>query len=186
AQRYSKLAADQIHRSAKLISNVKKLTTLTKEELHLEKVDIKPVLESVISRLGKDFPQRDIKVNFKPKKGKWFVCADELLDDIFYNILHNAIKFDRHEKVIVDIKVSSDKDLWRIEFRDRGPGIPDDKKETVFLRARWEGRSIPGSGLGLSLVKAIIERYKGRVWVEDVVKGNIEEGSNSIVLIPKY
>lgn len=186
AQRYSKLAADQIHRGAKLISNVKKLTTLTKEELHLEKVDIKPVLESVISRLGKDFPQRDIKVNFKPKKGKWFVCADELLDDIFYNISHNAIKFDRHEKVIVDIKVFSDKDLWRIEFRDRGPGIPDEKKETVFLRARWEGRSIPGSGLGLSLVKAIVERYKGRVWVEDVVKGNIEEGSNFIVLIPKY
>ncbi len=185
ARRYSELAMDQIHRSAKLISNVKKLVMLTKEKPHLERVDIEPVLESAISHLKKDFPQRDIEINFKPQKGKWFVGADESLYELFYNILHNAVKFDRHEKVIVDVKVSSDDDFWRAEFRDRGPGIPDENKKTLFLRAQWEGKIIYGLGLGLALVRAIIESYGGKVWVEDRVKGKTEKGSNFIVLLPK-
>jgi PAS domain S-box-containing protein len=186
AHRYGKLAEEQIRRSTRLISNVKKLTALRKKKLHLEKVDIGSLLETAISHLREDFPQRDIEVNFKSQKGKWFVGgANELLYDLFYNILNNAVKFDRHEKAIVDVDISSNDEFWRLEFRDRGPGIPDERKETVFLRARWKAKVVYGLGLGLALVRAIVERYRGRVWIEDKVKGKTEEGSNFIVLLPK-
>jgi signal transduction histidine kinase len=71
----------------------------------------------------------------------------------------------------------------RIEFTDNGIGIEDARKEEIFLRAYNKDKSISGLGLGLSLVKKIIETYKGQIWVEDRIKGDYSKGSNFIILL---
>ena len=71
-----------------------------------------------------------------------------------------------------------------IAVADHGPGIPDEDKSSVFYRHVRRVDDSPGTGLGLSLVMALTERYRGRVWIEDRVPGSHEEGAKVIVELP--
>ena len=64
-------------------------------------------------------------------------------------------------------------------------GVSDDRKEKIFQRGFMEDKSVRGMGLGLSLVKKIIDSYNGQIWVEDKVQGDHSKGSNYIILIPQ-
>jgi len=56
----------------------------------------------------------------------------------------------------------------------------------IFQRAFNTNKTVSGMGIGLSLVKKIIETYNGQIWVEDRVKGEYSKGSKFIVLIPEF
>ena len=58
-------------------------------------------------------------------------------------------------------------------------------KDKVFQRAFIKDKTVSGMGLGLSLVKKIIEKYNGLIWVEDKNKGDFTKGSNFIIIIPE-
>ncbi|MBA7671576.1 Adaptive-response sensory-kinase SasA [subsurface metagenome] len=64
---------------------------------------------------------------------------------------------------------------------DNGLGVADDRKEIIFQKGYKEDKGGRGMGIGLSLVKKIIESYKGQIWVEDRVKGDYTKGSNFII-----
>ncbi len=184
--KYPRLALAEVHRSRALVSNVKKFMLLREKEYKEEKVSLTPALKSAISQLCKDFPRKDVTVHFKTQRGPKFVKADGLLYDLFYNILNNAARFDRHKKVVLDILLFSDNGFWRFDFKDRGPGIIDERKQEVFFRTKVRKDGLRGSGLGLTLVKGLVDRYGGKIWIEDRVKERPEDGSNFIVLLPKY
>jgi len=122
-------------------------------------------------------------------RSKKTLLGDELLIDVFDNILNNAVKFsdDEVKEIIVDIILSKiqveDTNYLKFEFKDRGYGIPDDRKETLFERPYERNRSKRGMGMGLSLVKKLVDKYGGKIWVEDRIKGKYEEGSNFVVLL---
>ncbi len=63
--------------------------------------------------------------------------------------------------------------------------MSDTRKEKIFNRGNREINSVHGMGLGLALVKKIIETYNGEIWVEDRVNGDHLKGSNFILLIPE-
>ena len=63
-------------------------------------------------------------------------------------------------------------------------GIPDDMKEDIFLKGYKQDESFSGMGLGLYLVKRILESFKGHIWVEDRIKGEYNKGSKFILLMP--
>ncbi|MFX1363021.1 MAG: ATP-binding protein, partial [Promethearchaeota archaeon] len=73
----------------------------------------------------------------------------------------------------------------KIEFIDNGQGVADIRKEEIFQREIKEDSDISGIGLGLSLVKKIIQSYNGQIWVEDRVKGDYTKGSVFMLLIPE-
>jgi signal transduction histidine kinase len=107
--------------------------------------------------------------------------------EIFSNLIDNAI---RHSSgpINVWIRVStvfeSGREYHRIDIEDNGPGIPDQVKEQIFTRA-WRGRTkAVGKGLGLFLVRRLVEDFDGRVWVEDRIIGDPTKGSRFVVLLP--
>lgn len=175
---------DTLHNSAKLIDNVKKLQRLRNGKLEWRVMDIGPALVEVKEELSA-VKDRNVKINYTPVSG-CYVLANELLKDIFSNLANNSIKHSMHDKpLIINMNISTaEKGYYVVHVEDNGPGICDARKEQIFERLS-HGQAQPlRSGLGLGLVKTLVESYKGRIWVEDRVKGDPAQGCRFVVVLP--
>ncbi|WP_066415458.1 sensor histidine kinase [Halorubrum aethiopicum] len=102
------------------------------------------------------------------------VVADEMLSSVFRNLLRNAVQHNDETppKVEVSAAVVGDGDGGNgdehVEVRvaDNGPGIPEGQREEIFGKGE-KGLDSPGAGIGLYLVRSLVESYGGDVWVED-------------------
>jgi signal transduction histidine kinase len=103
--------------------------------------------------------------------------------------LINSIRHNGNPNVEICVEVSkiweNNKKLIKFEFKDNGLGISDERKETIFTRRKGFNMKASGMGIGLSLVKKIINSYNGKIWVEDRIKGEFAKGSNFVFLIPE-
>jgi len=72
----------------------------------------------------------------------------------------------------------------RVSIEDNGPGIPDEKKAEVFHRFMRGQTRMSGTGLGLYIVKTLVESFGGYVKVEDRVKGDHTKGTRFVVYLP--
>ncbi len=177
---------EALEKSSRLISKVKKLQLTRSGALEAHKMDAGKVLEDVV-RLYSSVPDREVSISYKYTPG--LVEADELLADVFSNLVVNAIKHspcDRPLAIGVGMEKAAGKDrgYYRICVDDNGPGIPDEKKANVFGRFTPEKDKVKGNGLGLYLVKSLVEKYKGKVWVEDRVPGDYTKGCRFVVMLP--
>ena len=115
------------------------------------------------------------------------VRENELLQDVFANLVSNAIKHTgEHADITVDLDIIIEKGgrYCRVTVEDNGPGIPDDFKERIFNRLLRGTTQAKGMGLGLYLVKSLVDSYGGRVWVEDRVSGDYTKGARFVVMLP--
>lgn len=180
---------EQSKRGAQLISNVQKLSKIEDSGFTMEKTDVNEILNDAIEFIISSYKNRVIKINISGKEAKYYTQANELLLDVFENLLINSIKHNDNPTVEIQIKVSKEKKkkkkYLKIEFIDNGRGIPDARKETIFQRVSNQERSRIGIGRGLSLVKFIIESYHGDILVKDRIRGNYSKGSNFIIYIPE-
>lgn len=186
-----KVIQDQILKAAKLIRNVKKLSKLDDNNIALEPVNLCKILKNSIANIRKAHVETklSIKTSMLEDVSNCWVKANELLEDVFDNILNNAIHHNNKEIVKIEIKLSREihegKSYIKIQFLDNGKGIEGGRKEKIFLRGYSDAKFTHGMGLGLSLVKNIIEIYKGEIWVEDRIEGDSSIGSNFIIKIPE-
>ncbi len=174
---------DALLNSAHLIDNVRKLQRATSGKMKLKTIDIREML-CKIAREYSSVPGRDITINYKPAL-EYRVKANELLEDVFANIVSNSI---RHSEgpLTIDIRITHEHETgyYRISFEDNGPGIPDNLKEKIFLRFIKGNTETEGKGLGLYLVKTLVDDFHGKVWVEDRVQGDYTKGSRFVVMLP--
>lgn len=179
----------QIDRGVKLINNVRKLSKLEESEISLKKVEIYKVLDDAIQFAHKSAQNKKLDIEINKVNNELFAEANEFLLDVLENILHNAIKYNHNEfvKIYVEITkvVNNSKNFIKIEFKDNGMGIIDEKKEIIFQKGHSKDNNVRGMGIGLSLVKKIIESYDGKIWVENRVRNDYAKGSNFVIEIPE-
>ena len=181
---------NSIERGTKLIHNVQKLSQLETAKIKLQPMDLSKVLKNSISFLHESFPKKemDVKIQSSGHK-KILVVSNELLFDVFENILINAVKYNDNLIVKILIRISKKIEehipIIKIEFIDNGIGISDARKSLVFSKRFKKDSLVKGMGIGLSLVKKIVDSFKGRIWVEDKVIGDHSKGSNFILMIPE-
>ncbi len=177
-------AIKQVNRSVSLINNVKKFSIVNQEELVLSKTDPADALTAAIQTVKQSFPNRKITISTNLETGTYCIMSNEFLQDVFYNLLHNSVKFTQSEEVRIDITTSlvDDGEFLRFDFEDRGQGIDDRLKESLLTGI--EDRVHRVSGVGLTLVRQIIDQYSGNIRVENRVEGDFTKGTRFVVKLP--
>ena len=150
---------DGIHKSSEIVRSLETIRKIEEKTEELKEIDLDQVIKQEIGH----FPDADIKFS----ESGFGVCADDLLGEVFSNLIGNSIKFGG-ENVSITIKVeNTGDDEVMVSVEDNGPGVPDIMKEAIFNRFKQNGTQGGGKGLGLYIVKTLVERYGGRVLVED-------------------
>ncbi|MHA1377271.1 MAG: PAS domain S-box protein [Candidatus Helarchaeota archaeon] len=180
---------EQTKRADNLINNVYKISKLEDGRSSINIMEICEILKKSINFIKESFSKKQIKIQVHAPESKIYVKGNEFLQDIFDNILHNAIKYNKSQIPEVFIKFSKkqkdDINFLGLHFIDNGIGIPDENKDAIFQRYFRDTKDISGMGLGLSFVKKIVNSYNGEILVRDRVQGDYSKGSEFVVLIPE-
>jgi signal transduction histidine kinase len=183
------LIREQFGRGIKLITNVRKLSNLENVEKSLKSVEVNKVLKDSIKFIQKSLQSNNINIKIDSSEKKFFTKANELLVEVFDNLLLNAVNYNENlqKDILIRISRKSKKKVKYIkfEFIDNGIGISNKRKESIFKERFNKEKGSKGMGFGLTLVSKIIESYKGKIWIEDRVEGDYTQGSNFIFLIPE-
>jgi signal transduction histidine kinase len=182
-------ALDMLRGSSQLIENVRKIQRAEQGGLETEIVDLCDVLEDVKKKYS-DMPGRDVDIGIRYQETNGcMVLANRLIVDVFSNLVGNSIKHaDPGRPVVIDIRlsiISSGGDrYYQVTIEDHGPGIPDDLKRRLFTRLGKGKTKTAGRGLGLYLVRKLVDDFGGKVWVEDRAPGDFRQGSRFVVQLP--
>jgi signal transduction histidine kinase len=113
------------------------------------------------------------------------VIAEDLIEEIFINLFSNSVKYTDSSEVKIDVLIRDyfigEVKYWMITVSDYGKGIPDLMKKDLFERFYSKAK---GSGLGLSIVKTLVERYKGKIWVGDRIYEDYSKGTTFGMIFP--
>lgn len=190
-RRYVRSALVQSDNISELITDIRELSRLRSKggEVPLEPVDMIPLIIGAKEDIFSNPVYEDVETHFISSVESAVTMADGFLKDLFNNLLSNACKYGRGAPVEIEVgeHFQDGKDWWKVQIRDGGKGIPDERKAALFKRYDTldTAHGSDGHGLGLSVVGALCERYCGKVWVEDRVAGDPSRGSVFIVLLPK-
>ncbi|MFB6133088.1 MAG: PAS domain S-box protein [Halanaeroarchaeum sp.] len=136
-----------------------------------------PIVEQV-EALRSSFPEANIEIDSPISDTR--VVADELAEAIVRNLVQNAVYHNDKQTPFVSVSTKERSGAVRLMVADNGPGIDDVHKAEIFGQGE-KGLESDGTGIGLYLVKTLVDRYDGDVWVED----NDPEGSVFVVEFPK-
>ncbi|WP_269446501.1 sensor histidine kinase [Methanocella arvoryzae] len=174
-----------LKRSVNLIHNVRTLQKVRSGEYKAEPLDLCPIIEEIIN-VYSDIPGRDVTIRYTPATGQR-VMVSPLIKDVISNLVDNAVKH-VHDPVMIDIDVArverNGVNYYRISVVDNGDGIPDEKKELIFQRFKRGQTKAKGTGLGLYIVKTLVESFGGLIEVTDRVPGDHRKGARFNVYLP--
>lgn len=166
-----------------LIEDLLNYSRIQKQELNLEKFEIQPFVEKLLSRVDSFIQEKQARVelHITPK----FIDADALkIHQLLQNLILNAIKFHRpNVQPIVKVICTDNGADWSFEIRDNGIGIKAEYFDKIFLifKRLNNKTDYEGSGIGLAICKKIVEQHGGKIHIESIVG----EGSSFFFTIPK-
>lgn len=166
----------------RLVSDMLDISRITSGKLVLnkEQVDLNDILMEVIERFQPQFEDAHAgKIQYTPSKAVGYFDVLRI-EQVVSNLLSNALKYGKGSRVEVELK--SDQDKAHFFVRDYGIGIPADFKGKLFERFERaiSANEISGLGLGLFIVKEIVEAHQGKIWVES----EPEKGATFFVEFP--
>jgi signal transduction histidine kinase len=162
-EQYLETTQDRSDTIVELIQNVRVLVDSVSRETPLHPVSIARVVHDVVGQARQAYPEAEFDVDVPEGVD---VRADELFKAVLENLVSNAIAHNDSDtpRVSVDVTVDSRGNVV-IEVADNGPGIPEERRDLYFQPGEQDESSV-GQGLGLYLVKTLVDRYDGEVRLE--------------------
>ena len=184
--KYTNSMMQNCYRLSKLINNIVDLSKIEAGffKLNLSNKNIVEVVEEIVMSVTDYTDTKGLSIIFDTDiEEKIIACDPEKIERIVLNLISNAIKFsDVGNEIFVIIKDKNE--MVEISVKDNGIGIEQNQLDMIFDRFKQVDKSLSrnaeGAGIGLSLVKAIVEMHKGNIYVESE-RG---KGSKFIIEIP--
>lgn len=151
---------------------------------NMKYVNIVSLIENIVSSVSSYMSIKNINITFDTEKEEIYaICDHDLIERIILNLVSNSIKygFDRGN---VWVNIYDDGEFAKIVFMDDGPGIAKEKCENIFKRFvqidKLLSRSCEGSGVGLALVKSLVDMHNGNIEIES----DTDMGCKFTILLP--
>lgn len=174
--KYLPLIHEETMRLSRLIRDLLDLSLMEsgKIKLNMEPVDVAALADEVILKLTPLFQEKRITIENRLPSPLFVLGDRDRLAQVLTNLLHNAILFSREESTIT-IEGEQDKETTTVSILDEGPGIPEEDIPFIFERFyrvdKSRSRKGGGMGLGLAIVREIVERHGGKVGVANRPQG---------------
>ena len=150
------------------VLNVRKME-VGQSTLHVQSIQLDEWAEQLISDFKPEASVRGITLVYQPEPEIQTLCFDkEKCTTILTNLLINALKYTPDESTIsISTRLSEDKTRVRISISDQGPGLKDVDTNNLFVRFYQGNNSRPGTGIGLSYSKILVEQHGGNIGAYD-------------------
>tara|TARA_R110002033_G_scaffold30064_4_gene66956 strand:- start:5736 stop:6695 length:960 start_codon:yes stop_codon:yes gene_type:complete len=159
------LMQEKVASMDKLIHGILEYSTANSSALDDSKVN----LNEVITDIGETIYIPD-HVKLVIPKPLPTIMADRIkVHQVFQNIIGNAVVHIEREEGLVEVLCKDDGEFWQFTISDNGVGIPEEYHKKIFDIFQSIGNNERSTGIGLSIVKKIVDRYQGNVWVDSVV-----------------
>lgn len=170
-EKYIHYVVDGAARMKAMITDLLEFSRLGNDGTEIEATDCKPLLEAALLNLGAAITESAAKINHAELPS--VMANPSQLQQVFQNLIGNAIKFHGAEPPVVEISAEHQGAEWVFSVADNGIGIAPENVDTVFavfqrLHTRTE---YAGNGIGLAICKKVIERLGGRIWIESPALG---------------
>lgn len=176
------------YRLIKLADNLIDITKIDSGYMHLDlqNYDIVSILRETTYSAAKYIKKGDISIRFESDTDKKIIACDaQKIERVLLNLLSNAIKFTESKGEIL-VSLEDKKESIIIRVKDNGIGIPSNMVDKIFDRLKQVDSSLKrlneGIGVGLSIVKSIVEMHGGSI----SVKSKVGEGSEFIIELPVH
>lgn len=171
---YLRRVRSGVQRMGELISDILKLSRLTRAKINLSLVNLSEVVTNKISDLQNSTPSREIEFTIQPNIHT--KCDLQLMEVVIQNLLENAVKFTSkipHPKISFGQRVENGKEVYFVQ--DNGAGFDMRYYEKLFgpFQRLHSSQEFEGTGIGLATVQRIIQKHGGNTWA----RGKVGEGA---------
>ena len=181
ADKYIAFIVDGASRMKTQIDDLLAYSRLGSSHLVPERFDMSAIVAQSLKNLHQAIRETGTVVTLDALPSVWGDSSQLTL--VFQNLVGNAIKFCKEKPPRVHVGVERIGDSWVFSVRDNGIGIAPEHAEMIFLIFhRLHGRQeYPGTGMGLTICKKIVESHGGRIWVES----HPDQGSTFFLTLPE-
>lgn len=163
---YIHFANDGAMRMQTLVEALLQYSRVGKKDASYDKVDLNDVINLVLADL--DFLIKESDAQIKVGQLPVLFANRAQMVQLFQNLVSNALKFREHGRSVeIEVACERKNDFWQFSVKDNGIGIDPKFSDRIFVifQRLHPHKKYPGTGIGLSLCKKIVENYKGRIWL---------------------
>jgi len=180
-------ADQQLTRADHLIRNVRRLGMIDDMRLEsLRPIDMVAVIENAFEVVARQQPTEGQYFYVSRKRNQCFILANDFFMDIMLNLFRNSIVYandEVHLEVEIDPLERQGRDYWVMHVSDHSRGIDPERRKGLFERY-MDGAQ--GTGLGLSVVKALVDVFEGEITVGDRIPGDYAKGTVFTLVFPRF
>jgi len=176
---------EEVRRIGKLVGDLERLAKIEggNLKLHKQRVDLHLLLSKTIQSFGAELENKHLEIILQGEHHE-LLADEDRLKQVVVNLLSNAIKYSK-DGARIQFNIFETRDTVGFRVKDTGIGIPEEELPYIFERFyradKSRNRATGGAGIGLTIVKAIIEAHGGRISVQSI----LGEGTEFTVTLPK-
>jgi two-component system phosphate regulon sensor histidine kinase PhoR len=185
-QEYYSIISQEANRLGRIVNTILNFSKMEagKRKFQFEEKDLNKIVEQMFSNYKFHLKNKNFQFNLSPDKNIPKIKIDEeAVSEAIINLIDNAVKYSNDKKEI-NIKTGTDYNFAYVEVSDKGIGISSEDQKKIFDKffrvSSGLVHNAKGTGLGLTLVKHIMEAHNGKIRL----KSRLGEGSTFILLFP--